>query len=136
VKREEISQTEREAQVFAYYYVHEEPPQSIVSRYVAHINRQPGASTPQEMHLVALSVQHPRLLPFFDAGLALLHPQSELRRRLFVMFALLEASTPYTQLFLPMQRKPWYVVTIIFTMISAGLKAIVGSILLKVLRVK
>ncbi len=41
-----------------------------------------------------------------DAGLAVADPHSELRRRLYLMFAILESSPEYHELFLPPRPRP------------------------------
>ena len=75
--------------------------------------------------------RHPRLLPYIDAYDALCRPHSELRSRLYLMFSILEASTKNTDLFLPRQRQPWFILTLPLIGLRAGWRLLVGALLVK-----
>jgi len=68
-----------------------------------------------------------------DSGLALLNPTSEIRRRIYVLYAILESMPEYHSRFLPKQRSPFYLFTIAFAGIRAVTKGIVGSLLIKII---
>lgn len=74
----------------------------------------------------------PKRLCYLDAGAALLHPDAEIRRRLYVMFATLEANTDYWDEFLPKKRSPLYLFTVAGAGIRGVYRAIAGIILIKV----
>ena len=76
-------------------------------------------------------LDHPGRLRYLDAGAALLYPDAEIRRRLYVMFATLEANTEYWDEFLPKKRSPLYLFTIAGAGIRGVWRAIAGLILIK-----
>jgi hypothetical protein len=70
-------------------------------------------------------------LGLLDSGLALVRPHAELRRRLYLLFALLEATPEYADRFLPAARRPWYVIYIAWVGARAAVKGLLGSALVK-----
>jgi len=68
-----------------------------------------------------------------DSGLALIKPHSEVRRRLYLMFAILESTPEYWKYFIPVRRSGWYIITIIGVGLRSVLRAIFGVILVKAL---
>jgi hypothetical protein len=64
-----------------------------------------------------------------DAGLALKQPNNNVRRKLFTMLAILEASPNYTSYFLSQNVSFFYVVKLFFVGLRAVLRAIVGLII-------
>jgi len=88
--------------------------------------------TESDQKLVRFALKHPSSIRLLDAGLAVTRPHAELRRRLYVIFALLEADTHYTQYFLARRRGPLYLLRVGTIGIAAMFKALVGIILVKV----
>lgn len=71
-----------------------------------------------------------------DAGLALKDPNNNVRRKLFVMLAILEASPHYTQFFLARTFSNFY----LFKIVAAGIRAIgramIGLLLINTIKRK
>jgi len=59
------------------------------------------ASSPgKDERIVRVAFSHPRLLPFLDAALVFVRPHSELRRRIHIVFSILETSPAYSNEFI------------------------------------
>jgi len=84
-----------------------------------------------EERLVDFAFSHPVALPYLDAGLVFLRPESELRRRIYVMFSVLESSREYADLFLPQRITPVRLIGIFLVGIRAVFRAIIGIVLIK-----
>ena len=71
-----------------------------------------------------------------DGGLAFTNPQSLLRKRIFTMLCLLEATPHYTPYFLPQQRNWTYFFGIGFKVAYAFYTAIAGVIIIKLFKIE
>ena len=65
------------------------------------VARSRGAHAGADAGLTGFCLAHPWSIPFLDAGCALLRPDAALRKKIYIMAAILEASTQYTDKFLP-----------------------------------
>ncbi len=122
----------KEAITFTRHIIGQQPSEAAVQLYVRAIEQQKNALNKNDQRLLAIITKKPGTTSYIDAGLAFLYPHSEVRHRLYLMFAILESLPEYTEYFLPVNRSPWY----IFVVIGAGLqsifKAIVGIMIVKV----
>jgi hypothetical protein len=66
-----------------------------------------------------------------DAGLALVDPSSVIRRRLFLMLAVLEASPDFADQFLPRRCPPREALPVAAAAVRGAFRAVVGVILVK-----
>ncbi len=66
-----------------------------------------------------------------DAGLALTAPTSTLRKRIFIMLAILETEPSYADHFLPQDRPVLYIVPMVLAGMRAVACAVVGLFLVK-----
>ncbi len=90
-----------------------------VDRYVeAHRHLLTGAQPPREVSLVRVAVARPVLLACLEAAVALVQPDSLLRKKSLLMAAILEASPRYADEFLP---RPIGWVGLAFLAIRVGL---------------
>jgi hypothetical protein len=80
----------------------------------------------RERRLLELGVRHPLLLGPLDAAAALRAPQGGLRRRFFLMFAVLEATPEHARLYLPARTGPLHVLRIAWAGARAVLSALLG----------
>lgn len=87
-----------------------------------------------ETKLINFAFRHPSFIPSLDAGLVFVRPESELRRRIYIMFATLESMPEYSNLFLPEKTGTQGFIRVIGSGIRAVYRAIIGVILLKVAR--
>jgi hypothetical protein len=121
---------EKEARIFTHYLIGRNANAQAIQLYKDAMNN----SKPDEADrkLVDFMTAHPASIGFIDAGLVFHNASSEARRRLYVMFAILEANSEYYDLFLPKKRSPWYVFVIGYSGLRAVLKAGLGLLLVKV----
>jgi hypothetical protein len=73
----------------------------------------------------------PLLLRMVDSGLALTAPASDLRKRIFIMVAILETEPSLADRFLPRDRPPLYLMAVGLIALRAVLCAVAGVILVK-----
>lgn len=69
-----------------------------------------------------------------DAGLALTEPSNNVRRKLFTMLAILEASPNYNDYFLPKNYSKLFPLKLIAVGIRSVCRAIVGLIIIKIIK--
>jgi len=122
----------QEAILFGKYYLKVTPNDRVISLYSNAINGSidPISSISKDIIFVH---RHPWSLRFVDSGAAIVKPQSEIRKRLYTMFAILEASSEYYDLFLPKKRNAIYIVIIGLTACAAVVRALVGIFIVKAL---
>ena len=105
-----------------------EPPRELQERYVVahHIlcNEQGQPAVSPELQFVH---RHPWALPFIDAGAGLLQPASVVRKKIFLMTAILEATPVYAEFFLP-RREPvlQLLLDLTWQALRGGLKIAIG----------
>jgi len=92
----------------------------------------PGLS-PRQQRLWNLMMRSGTMLRIADAGLALTSPSSPVRKRIFIMFSILETSARFTDYFLPVERSRIYILNIGFLAVRAVLAGVVGVVLVKVI---
>jgi hypothetical protein len=74
------------------------------------------------------------LLRCVDAGLALLRPASVLRKRIFIMLAVLETEPSLSDHFLPQERSGFFLVLVILRIVRAVVCSMIGILLVKMWR--
>lgn len=90
----------REATIFGSYLLGEEPSPTAVRLYAEAISRL-FAPEEAEDSVLRFALNRPWSLPLLDGAAALRQPEGQLRRRLLVMFAILETQPEYADRFLP-----------------------------------
>ena len=103
----------------------------LIERYVGAIRARSDVVSPSDRRLLRRVAAHPFLLGFVDGGLALRRPTSEVRRRLFVMAAVLETNPRDADRYLPVRRSPLYLVLAGVIAYRAALRAAIGSVLVE-----
>jgi len=122
-----------EAIVISRYLVGKQAPEDLLTRYInanAALNLQ---LEDQERKVWEFCVKSPALVSLLDAGLSLSKPQSILRKKIYLMFAILESSVAFTEHFLPQQRDLLWLPYLFFRLGFAVFKAIVGLVLIAIL---
>ena len=105
-----------------------EPPRELQERYVAAqrilCNEEDQPDVSPELQFVH---RHPWALPFIDAGAGLLQPESVVRKKIFLMTAILEATPAYAEFFLPRREAvPHLLLDLTWQALRGGLKIAVG----------
>lgn len=130
-KNIEMTNLKLQADIFGRYFLKKQPNDYAVNLYVSTISATPDSLTAKEQKIIELMVRHPWSIGYFDGGLALISAYSEVRRRLYLTFAILEAQPEYYEYFLPRQRSPFYALFIVLVGLRAIIRAILGTIFLK-----
>jgi len=128
----EISQKD-EATIFGNYLLNRIPNTAVRSLYENIIQSSGIPISGNEEKLFRFALKNAWSIGLIDSALALLNPHHELRRRLYLMYALLEATPEYADHFLPKQRNPFYLFVILFSGCRAIVKTIIGVLLVKLI---
>jgi hypothetical protein len=89
---------------------------------------------PEGERALVLALRHRWAIRYLDGALALLSEKSSLRQRLVAMTAVLETEPSYADWFLPTGRPPYYFAYSIVVALRAAATALIGLVLLKLLR--
>jgi hypothetical protein len=121
-----------EAESFGAYLTGRTLAALFIDRYVVAIAVRGIEADRRDQRLLRFMRRHPWSIGFIDGGLALRRPGSAVRDRLLVMSAIIEATPDYAPDFLPTGRSPLYAVYIAFVGLRAGVRGIIGSVLISV----
>ncbi len=123
---------EQEAAHFASYFLKDSSSKAVIDLYEKALTDCPVPSE-RDKKLLAFIAKNPSLTGLVDAALAFTDPHSEVRRRLYIMFAILESQPEHCDSFLPVKRNPFYVFIIAWVGFVSVWKTFLGIILLKVI---
>jgi len=126
----------QEAYLYTRYLLECEPIEEIVQRYII-ANQKLGTDKVclGDDNILKFSRSHPCSIPFLDAAAGLIQPELLLRKKIYIMAALLEASTRYADYFLPRSLSVLSLsAQITVSVISSGLKMLIGIPLLFIIR--
>jgi hypothetical protein len=130
-----ITIPERESQALSKYLIGQPCPPQITERYAEAVNKLYAALTAGEQKTWDKMMAYGFYLKLIDSGLAIVNPQSALRKRIFIMLTLLEATPDFTAYFLPQQRSIFYLVVLGCRMSFSALYMICGVITVKLLSI-
>lgn len=127
-----LPNTEKQASIFGWYLLKQQVSKNIINFFI----KVGGIDTVNINHndrkILAFVFNHPGSIVYIDSYFALIRPTSDLRRRLHLMFSVIEASPNYTTYFLNQQRTILYVFLILFVGTRAIFRFLVGAIIVKV----
>ena len=125
-----------EARRLSRYLIDREPSPEIMIRYAAaHRRLLSEPPSPRDRAWLAFSQRHPWALGPLDAGAGLAAPGSLLRRKIYLMAAVLEASPDHREKFLPENRGPLGLALRLGGLgIAAVVKALAGLALTRLIR--
>jgi hypothetical protein len=118
-----------EAPIFCGYLVGDQLSKQAEQLYAAAIGS--GQPAPEQQRLLQFCYDHPWAVGYIDGALRFKAPQAEFRRRLYLMFAILESMPEYSEQFLPRRYTAWHILVVIFYGIRGVWRAIAGMIMLK-----
>src|SRR5437879_5324658 len=90
---------------------------------------------PIDQKLWHIMIQYPFTFKIIDSGLAVIRPNSAIRRKIYTMLAILETSPEYCDYFLPQLFGPLYMVNVAFAGARAALVALIGLVVLRLMGV-
>ena len=127
------TELEEQAALFTHYLIRKQPNDMVKRLYVSALSEH-AASDDLSRRLFRFVRKHPWALGCVDSACALFYKRSELRRRLYIMFAILEANVEYHDSFLPKKRSSIYIIAVGFSGLKALVKAAIGAVLVKGIR--
>jgi len=119
-----------ECEILSRYLIRISPAESIRTSYHLALQKIPISFSDSENALWLKCLHNNWLLPYIDSYLACKYPSHPIRKKIFLMLALLEAHPEYTGFFLPARSTyPAFAVSCI-KLVQAFLKAAAGRILI------
>jgi hypothetical protein len=118
----------KEATLYTQYLINRHPSEEIIERY-AHANRKLAIDSDigPDASIVRFSLAHPWSVPFLDAAAGILDPESQFRKKIYTMAAVLEASTEYTDEFFPTTSSAVsLIIKLTAYVLAAGVKIMLG----------
>jgi hypothetical protein len=121
-----------EAHAFARYLVGQDAPADMLERYsAASASLIPEAPTSSEQAMLTFCLRHRWTLPAIDAAAGPLRPDCLLRKKIYLMAAVLEAAPDFASDFLPREAPLWMLAAeLAASILSSGLKVAFGLALL------
>ena len=124
-----LKTTTDEANLFCQYIVGSLPSEKVVERYETILHSSPVTISSEDTKIISFVHKHPRLLGAVDSYAALFMPHSEIRRRLYILFAVLESTPEYSEQFLPKDRGALYLFVIAGVSIRTVFRVLLGVII-------
>ena len=131
-----IKIADREAQILSKYLTGKECPAEIAQYYSEALAKHNAVLSDSQQKTWDKMLATPFYLKLVDSGLAISDPQSSLRKRIFIMLALLETSPLYTEFFLPQERSILYIIPLGFKAALSALYLVSGTIMVKFFKIK
>jgi hypothetical protein len=125
-----------EAQVLSKYLVGQPCSEVMVKHYAGAVSKLYATLTDTEQKTWDRMLRSRLYLKVVDSGLAIVSPQSALRKRIFIMLALLEASPDFTAYFLPQERSIFYLIPLGLRTGMSAIYLAAGVLLVKVLGIR
>jgi hypothetical protein len=126
----------REARLISHYLLHIMPSIDLQIRYADALSRLKITLDRDEERLWHIIERYPSALRMIDSGLAFIKPQGGIRRKLYTMLAILEASPQHHDHFLPKTCTMLQRFKLILIGLRAAVSALLGLMLIKVLKVR
>lgn len=121
-----------EATIVARYLLGVTPSDAAIHAYTDGVNTVIEEFTPREQRIWARALEHPWLLQFVDGGLALTDPECATRKRIRLMFAILETEPALAREFIARGGGFWPIV-MIFYGLRAVIRSVIGLIVIRVI---
>lgn len=122
---------DNEVIIFTNYLIKASPPKVIVDRYEDFLNNNRLTVSNKDLRILDFATRNPFFLPCIDNALALSRPNAELRRRMYILFSILETTPDYAHKFLPEKRSLLHIVSLVLHGAVVVIQIIIGLILLK-----
>lgn len=124
---------EQEADFFGKYIIKKSPNEYVKQQYVKALQNSASQIQISDKKIAEFLYRNQWSLGCIDSGLALLTPHSEIRKRIYIIFALLESSPEYVDYFLPKKRNLFYLFILFFVGVRAIVKSLIGVLLIKII---
>jgi hypothetical protein len=121
---------EQEAILLTKYLSKKPPLPDVVTLYEKALQAIPFEFSKKEARIWDFCMRRPWALSLIDAGLAFGQTYHPVRKRIYIMLAILETQPAYNHCFLPKERPVRYNIYIFFLLVKASFKMVGGKILL------
>ena len=118
-----------EAQVYGQYLIGQAINNATIGRYHIALSKLDYQAQDWEHKVVEVAVRKPYLIPYFDAAMALRHRNALLRKKIFVMLAILETRPEYADFFLNRKYSKYYFLKILGIGFRAMYRAAIGLVI-------
>jgi hypothetical protein len=119
----------KEAKIFSRYLIGEEADEKSVQLYISANEKLSITLTEKEAKRLTVLLDNPSLLGLADGALALTDRESGIRKKIYVMFCILESRPAFSSYFLPIENKA-PILSIMGYGIRATWNTLIGLILL------
>jgi hypothetical protein len=116
----------KEASLYSRYLIGQEPDEHSIALYIESQKKLKISLKHREASQIKFVLLFPFTLPMIDGAMAILRPDYAIRKKLYIMFCILESSPKYHQYFLPQERKGSFLFTFLLTGVRAVLNTIAG----------
>lgn len=120
-----------EAQILSRYLIGEQCSDAIAIHYQKALDAHQAILTTQQQKVWNKMLHSPLYMRLVDSGLAVVNPQSALRKRIFIMLCLLETTPEYVAYYLPQERSIFYLIPLGFRLAWSAVCLVVGVCLVK-----
>ena len=120
----------KEAEVFSHYLIGKNASEQCVHLYMQAQQKLSIPITPREQKKLTFILRFPFFMSWIDGALAIVNPEHPIRKKLYVMFSILESSPDFHNSFLPQQRSGSYLFKIFWVGTRAVFNTLFGFILL------
>ncbi len=121
-----------EAKLISVYLANNSCSDDLAKRYLDAITIQDIRLSDTELKIWNWAIKSSFRLGAIDSGLALQNPKSQIRRKIFLMMAIMEASTAYCDAFIPKEKSK---ISVLFNISWLGVRAValalIGVLVLK-----
>jgi hypothetical protein len=132
-----LKETNRQADIISFYLIGRAASSHSKRMYEKVLkDSEPESIDPKDQKIINFAFKHKKTIRLLDSAMALLRPQSELRRRIYIMFAILEAHPDNFDKFISIKKGHLYKVAFVLRVSVATLSAIVGVALAFVVELK
>lgn len=125
-----------QAQVFSNYLVKRSASSHSTKVYKTILQASPAQASSTGVGLLDYALKHPHALPYLDAYLGFFKPTAELRRRVYIMLAVLESEPDYWDYFLPKKRGSLYLMSVGLIGLRSVFRLLAGTIFVKVFLIR
>lgn len=121
---------DQEANLLSSYLTNRLPTAAVLTLYKQALQKVPVEFNPKQKKVWEFCIKHQWSLQFVDAALAFDDQYHPIRKRIFVMLAILETQPAYNDCFLPRQQSTLFIFYLFLRLVTAALKTGIGKILL------
>jgi hypothetical protein len=124
-------QLSQEAEIFGAYFLKEKPTAFVVDLYKQGNEKLKLEVSGKDERILKFILRNRWSVGMMDSGLVFINPHSTVRRKMFIMLAILECQPEYIDLFFTKNQPKIYFFYILWVGFRAFMKAALGVVLVK-----